>query len=211
MQRTNVRTVEPAQLLTQPYHLANNEDRGRVNAVALYHRRRLAHSRDVGLLIGTRPPADNCRRCIGRASVFDQILCNDREVCNPHQEHQRIDTRREMFPSYMRFCFRRILVSRDNGKGDCDTAMRHGYTRIGGNTDRRGHARQHLKRNIAFKKYECFLATASENEWVTALEPNDNLALVRLVRQQDIDILLPHRMLAGLLSDIDALCIGGYI
>ena len=209
--RANIRTVEPAQLLTQPYHLTDDEDRGRTNAVALYHLRRLAHGHDIGFLVGTRPPADDCRRGISRAAVFDQILCDDRKICNPHQEYQRIDTRRKMLPSYMGFRFCRIFVSRDDGKGDCHTAMCHGDARIGRYTDRRGHARQHLKRNVAFKKYKCFLPTASENEWVAALEPNDNLALVRLVRQQDIDILLPHCMLVGLFSDIDALCIGGYI
>ena len=111
----------------------------------------------------------------------------------------------------MGFRFCRIFVSRDDGKGDCDTAMCHGDARIGGNTDRRGHARQYLKWNIAFKKHKCFLAPASKDKGITALEPNDNLALVRLVRQQDVDILLPHCMLAGLLSDIDTLCVGGYI
>ena len=111
----------------------------------------------------------------------------------------------------MGFRFCRIFVSRDDGKGDCDTAMCHGDARIGGNTDRRGHARQYLKWNIAFKKHKCFLAPASKNKGITALEPNNNLALVRLVRQQDVDILLPHCMLAGLLSDIDTLCVGGYI
>lgn len=83
--------------------------------------------------------------------------------------------------------------------------MRHGDARIGGNADRRGHARQNLKGNPALQQEQCLFAAAPKDEGVAPLEPNDRLSLRRLVGEEHIDVLLAHRVLAGLFSNVDEL------
>ena len=99
----------------------------------------------------------------------------------------------------------------DDREGDGNAAMRHRDARIGRNADRRGHAWQHLEGDAACKEYERLLAAAPKDKWIAALETNNRLPLIRLVREEHVDVFLPHRMFAGLLSDIDALCLSGHI
>ena len=89
--------------------------------------------------------------------------------------------------------------------------MGHGDACIGGNADRRGHTRKHLKRNIACKKYKCLLTAAPKDKGIAALEADNRLPLIRFVREENVDILLPHCVLTGLLSDIDPLCLSGHV
>ena len=209
--RANIRTIKPAQLLPQLYHLTNNEDRRRSNAVALHHCGGIAERRDIRFLIGTRSPTNDCSRRIGGAPVVHQILRNLREIGDAHQKDQRIDTGREMLPSNMRLGLRRILMPRDDRKGNGHTAMGDGDARIGRNADCGSHARQHLERNAARKKHKRFLPAAPKDKGIAPFESDDRLAFIRLVRKQDIDILLPHRMLVGLLADIDPFCLRRHI
>ena len=211
VQWANICAIEPTQLLTQLYHLTDDKYCGRKNPVSLCHRSCFADGRDVCLLVGTRSPANDCRRGIGRATVVDEILRDNGKIGYPHQKNQRVNPCCEMLPTDVRFRLRRILMSCDDREGDGNAAMRHRDARIGRDADRRGHARQHLEGDAACKEYERLLAAAPKDKWIAALEANNRLPLIRFVRQQDIDILLPHRMLAGLLSDIDALCLSGHI
>ena len=84
--------------------------------------------------------------------------------------------------------------------------MCHRNTGIGRHADRRGDTGQDLKGYSTFQQNESLFPTAAKDERISALQTNDRLSLLRLVCEQDIDLLLSHCMMAGLLADIDSLC-----
>ena len=204
--RTELSAVEPAQTISQAHHIPHNEDRGRSYPITTHHLSRLTDRRHVRLLIGTRPPSDKCCRSICGTPILDQIFRDLRKICHAHQKDQCIHTCCEMLPADVRLRFRRILVPRDHGKGNRNTSMCHRNTGIGRHADRGGDTGQDLKGYSTFQQNESLFPTAAKDERISALQTNDRLSLLRLVCEQDIDLLLSHCMMAGLLADIDPLC-----
>ena len=83
--------------------------------------------------------------------------------------------------------------------------MRDGDARIGGHGDGGSHARHDFKRQAVFRQEQGFLAAASEDEGIAALEAHDALALLRELDEELRDVFLLHRVVARAFSYVDAL------
>ena len=134
----------------------------------------------------------------------DELLRDLRKIAHPHEEDERIDARRELFPIEAGAFLRRILMPRDDGKRHGDAPMRDGDARIGGHGNSRSHARHNRKSEAVFLKQESLLSAAAENKGIAALETRDALALKSQLHEQLADILLPHRVVARALADVDS-------
>ena len=85
--------------------------------------------------------------------------------------------------------------------------MRERNAAVGGDSQRRGHARNHFERDARFNQRFHFLTAAAEDERVAALQPNDREPAPRALDHHGADLFLREGVHGFLLADVDALAI----
>ena len=147
---------------------------------------------------------DDSRRHVQRQSCRRKAVRHLPERRQSHEEHEcaaraykrvKIDRKRSAYP-----CMRGYDVHRR-----AEVAVRHRDTGERRNSQRTRHARQHAERHTVRFQVFAFLAAASEQVAVTALEADGALSLLRKLHQYGVDLVLRHRMMPHFLADADAL------
>src|SRR5262245_3346377 len=93
-------------------------------------------------------------------------------------------------PADGRFGLRRILIPGSEDDVRRQLAMRKRDTSIGRHRDGRGHAGDDLKVDARRTRRFRFFSTTTEDEWIPALQADDDLALACVLDQHSVDDLL---------------------
>ena len=199
--------VEPLQLLTQTYNLANEEDSRRLHAGCLNVGSSLAQGGNQRALLGMRAPADNGSRAVSAAAVSDELAADFFDVFYAHEENERINRGCQTLPMNSGFTFSGVLMAGDNSKGGCHMAMGNRDTCIFSNCDSAGYARYEFEGQACFTQLDSLFAAAAENEGIAALQTSNNLAFSSKLYKQLVDIRLAHGVVGAGLAYVNHFCV----
>jgi len=99
-------------------------------------------------------------------------------------------------------------VAGNNRKRAYHAALGHRHARIRRDGYCARHPRHHFERHARRDARQRFLPASPEYEWVAPFEPHHQLALLRSVDQQRVDLLLRQPVLLRQFADIDPLAVG---
>ena len=192
-------TFVPVQLLAQLHYLAEDDGCGRLQPALLNQPRQRRESAGDGLLIRPRAPTHHDGRRLRRTPARHDLRGNLSERRQSHEDHQRLSTP-NLVPINVLY-----IVPSDEGDHRSMIAVRERYAGVGGNPQRRGNTRHHFERNACVGERFGFLAPASENERISALEPHDSEAAPRTVNHHGANLFLRMSVDSFLLADVDQL------
>jgi len=96
-----------------------------------------------------------------------------------------------------------LLVTRDKREAGIQITVRDGDARVSGRCERGCDARDHLEGDSRCCERLAFFAPAAEHKGVSPFESHDALPRPALLDKQGVDVVLRHRVLGGLLADVD--------
>ena len=135
-------------------------------------------------------------------------LARDRfDSLHAHQHHLRAAEFRQRRIIDRALGFLRIFVAGEKSDVRIFRAMRHRNSGVGRPGDRRGNSRHNFKFNSGIDDRFCFFRAASKNKRIAALQPDNLFSCARLFDQEHVDFFLTEGVFAGLLSDVNDLCI----
>ena len=111
-------------------------------------------------------------------------------MAHAHEEDQRPRILRQTLPVDLARRLQWILVAGDDRKRRGQMTVRHRNPRIRWHSDRRGDPRHHFKRHACFTQTLAFLASASEDIRIAALETRHHLSLQRFFDQHLVNLFL---------------------
>ncbi len=135
-------------------------------------------------------------------SVFYKTSDNHGKTAKSHEDHECIEPH-DGRP--VRFIFRTVGVSRDNGKVARNSPAHEGNPGESRNTGSTGYAGYDLKWNAGFEQRATFFTAATENERVSTLKSDHIKPLTCLLDEKCVYLLLGNRHSARDFPDGDEL------
>ena len=145
-------------------------------------------------MLPRRGPARQRNRSRRTGPTFDESLTDPAQPRNPHHEHFRPGSLRQLLKIKRGIFLRGIFMSRENRQLRAVITMRHRNPRVGWSGNRRGNPRHNLELHPRICELGSFFTTAPKNHGVTALEARDNLSLQRLLNNNIINLILRNCM-----------------
>jgi hypothetical protein len=159
-------------------------------------------------LSGQRAALDDGGRLGSIASGCDQRLGDPRQRLHAHVEDQGPGEARQRLVVEGRVLLLGVLVPGDEGDGGGIVAVGDRDAGVGWGGDPGRHSGNHFERDARRGQCLCLFAASAEDERITALQPDDELALSGALHQQLIDSLLRDARGAGLLPDVEQFGVG---
>ena len=171
------RILEPVQFSAQLHHVADDGDGGRRN---FFFRRKLRNCRQRagdGFLPAGRAAMDDGHRRFRRHAVRDERFRPVGEIVHAHQHDLGAGDFGDLFVAQRRGCVRRIAVAGEDREAGAMLAVRERNARVIRRRHDGRNAGHDFERDFFRRELLGFLAAATENERVAALEPHDGFAL----------------------------------
>ena len=159
---------------------------------------------DDGLLLRCRALANEGDRRLRAAPVGHEVGDDAGQAPQSHDDHQRVDRRRQPGPVDARPHLAAVLVAGDDRDRRRHAAMRQRDAGIGRRADHRAHAGHDLERNAVGGQRLGFLAAAPEHEGIAPFQPHHAPPRAGMRDEQRVDRVLGQRVLAGRLAREDA-------
>ncbi|ESR70547.1 hypothetical protein T266_15020 [Pseudomonas aeruginosa VRFPA05] len=185
-------------------HLADDDQRRRLQLVASRQRRQLGKGAAGHLLVRLGALADQRRRGVAGEAVLDQARGDLGEVAQAHVEHQGLFAARQAGPVEVEAAVV-LQVAGDEGAGLGEVAVGQRDAGVGTATGGGGDARDHLAVDAGFEQALQLLGAATEDERVAALQADHPALLPGQAHQQLVDFFLRQAVVAAALADVDAL------
>ena len=156
-------------------------------------------------LLGARAPAHRGHGRLGRAAAAYQRVGDVGDPARAHEDHEGPAGARERVPVGVGGALRRVLVARHDRHARRRTPVRDRDAGVHGRGDRARDARNDLERHAGGDARLRFLATATEDEGIAALQPHDRRTGAAALDEQRVDLVLRHLGASGRLADVDEL------
>ena len=147
---------------------------------------------------------NDCRRGRRRLACFDESSGYVWKVLHAHIEDEgsRSGQRR---PVYGCLLLVGILVTGNKCEDGVECAVGRRYASICRGGYACGNSWHDFERYLCIKQNKSLLCAATEDVWVAALKPYDNIAFACLSYEKGVDVVLLHGVISALFSYIDTL------
>lgn len=177
--------VEPAQVLPECGHAADDENRGRV-LKSLRFRQLLQRPVD-GVLRGQRPVVDDGRGLVFRKAVGEERLENFRQLLRAGVADHRAAQHGQRLPVDFRGSGALVLMPSNEGHGVAALGIRNRDAGITGSANGRGNPGHHFEPHALLVQKQRLLPAAVEHERVSPFQTRHDFAFARLFHQQVAD------------------------